>query len=934
MAVTGLWLHARHTRFIRRLLLLTSGILLFLVTTRYLFLVQQQNEHAQQITIQRFDLLAEILDQHLNQPIFLPLRASATATDTSTPVPSPALQAAQKPLQIALDSYAVGLINSQAVLFDPQGQPMLANTLQHNQRYLAEVAERPDPPREVRRFVEQRFEAWHALPQGYWLYVRHTVSPIPITPWFWWYTLGAPLLFIGLVLWVIVRPLQQIFEHLQRLTFFAQQIDQQAEYYPLEWRSSEYQINGLIHALNRLSHRYIQQRQALSQARDLQAILIEASPEIVFRIDSDNKICYLNSRFEQEIGLPREQFMHQVLTDVVQPLEPDQQTILARLNHAAQHVRMQVRCSGHRAVFDLWLNPIRQSDGQLSGYTGILHNIHAYHDKFEALDTEMAAVHQQLIENQHILATMSHELRTPLNGILGMTQLLRETETNQEQADYLRTLYQSGQSMLRLVNDILDLAKLDAGKMQTESIEFDLLELTLDVSDLMMASASSRAIEFVRFVHPNCPRFLHGDPHRIRQILLNLLGNAFKFTQTGYVGLLVDVVSDHEVVSHLTMRPDLPADAVWIRFQVVDTGVGIPLERQADLFQFFAQADQSVSRRFGGTGLGLAISRGLAEAMSGCIKLSSESGQGTTFDLYLPLQQQSQTPVYQRPARLEHVVFVVFDHLPINLAGFAQLFTHFGLVYQLDHDLNQMNVRIQGLLAQQIRPMLLVDHQLLGELGLRDWVSESVIRACDWVLLSRQPRRSIPLRQLDGFTGFVLKPFRTEHLWAEVLSLVSQQQDVELDDPEWVKQSDTEQAALLSEFFASLPDVPAEPEQKLQVLLAEDNIVNQKVASKMLQKLDCEVVVVENGQQAVDYLATHSQIHLVLMDCRMPEMDGLEATRRIRAARNSVPIVALTANDTDEDREACMDAGMDEFLAKPIDQVRLGQLVRRFNALR
>jgi len=155
-----------------------------------------------------------------------------------------------------------------------------------------------------------------------------------------------------------------------------------------------------------------------------------------------------------------------------------------------------------------------------------------------------------------------------------------------------------------------------------------------------------------------------------------------------------------------------------------------------------------------------------------------------------------------------------------------------------------------------------------------------------------------------------------------------------LDDPEWVVQSEAEQASLLSDFFASLPDVPAEPEQKLQVLLAEDNIVNQKVASKMLQKLDCEVVVVENGREAVEYLAQPNQIHLVLMDCRMPEMDGLEATRRIRAARNSVPIVALTANDTEEDREACMEAGMDEFLAKPIDQVRLGQLVRRFSALR
>ena len=179
-----------------------------------------------------------------------------------------------------------------------------------------------------------------------------------------------------------------------------------------------------------------------------------------------------------------------------------------------------------------------------------------------------------------------------------------------------------------------------------------------------------------------------------------------------------------------------------------------------------------------------------------------------------------------------------------------------------------------------------------------------------------------------------MKPLRIEHLWAEMLSLISVQADAIVEDPEWVVQSDAEQSALLSDFFASLPEQPNELTEKLHVLLAEDNIVNQKVASKMLQKLDCEVVVVENGREAVEYLATHSEIHLVLMDCRMPEMDGLEATRQIRASRNSVPIIALTANDTDEDREACMAAGMDEFLAKPIDQARLGQLVRRFSALR
>ncbi|MFZ3193007.1 MAG: response regulator [Moraxellaceae bacterium] len=929
MAVTGLLSHIRHTRLIRRLVMVTAAVLLFSLFSRYVFLSAQQERHAQQLAVQRFEFLAELLAQQLDQSAPKPFDQQQSNPQQL------ALQPNEQPLQLMIDSYAVGLVNSQVVLFYPSGQPMLASSLQHHHRYLSEVAVWPDPPRSERHFVDQRLQAWQALPQGHWLYVSHVLSPAPISRWFWWYALGVPLLLAGVFLLVLVLPLSRLFDRLQQLTLFAQQIDQQTLYQQIEWRSSEYQVNGLLHALNRLSHRYLQKQQALTQSRGLQATLVEASPEILFQVDAQNRICYLNSRFEQEIGLPREHFLNQVLTDVLQPLEAGHQAILGRLSQVAQQVRMQVRCSGHRAVFDLWLNPIRHADGLLSGYTGILHNISDYHTQLEDIDAEMLLIHQQLFENQHILATMSHELRTPLNGILGMTQLLRETEMNQEQSDYLRTLYHSGQSMLRLVNDILDLAKLDAGKMQTESIEFDLLELTLDVSDLMLASAGQKAIEFVRFIHPSCPRFLQGDPHRIRQILLNLLGNAIKFTQSGYVGLLVDLVEPNEVVlrEHAS-KPDLSPDVAWIRFQVIDTGVGIPQERQADLFQFFAQADQSVSRRFGGTGLGLAISRGLAEAMSGCIQLSSHEGQGTTFNLYLPLQVQNQTLVYQRPAALHGLRLLAFEPLPINQLGLQRLFGYFQIDCRVYADLSQMGAIVQAALAQQLKPMLLIEHQLLEDLSLRDWVGEPMIRACDWVLMSRQPRRSIPLRQLEGFQGFVLKPLRVEHLWAEALSLVNLAQESVLEDPEWVSQSDAEQSAMLSDFFASLPDEPPETAEKLHVLLAEDNIVNQKVASKMLQKLDCEVVVVENGREAVEYVAAHSEIHLVLMDCRMPEMDGLEATRRIRASRNSVPIIALTANDTEEDREACMQAGMDEFLAKPIDQARLGQLVRRFSALR
>ena len=225
MAVTGLLLHIRHTRLIRRVVMMTVGVLLFLLVSRYVFLSLQQEERAQQLALQRVDFLVELLAQQLklsDQPLSSPESATRQQSAQQTVV--------QSQLQVMIDSYSVGLLNNQVVLFYPSGQPMLANTLQDNHRYLSDVAVWPDPPRSERRFVGQRLYVWQSLPQGYWLYASHTVRTTPIAAWFWWYTLGTPLLFVGIVLLMLVLPLGRIFEHLQQLTSFAQQIDHQSHY--------------------------------------------------------------------------------------------------------------------------------------------------------------------------------------------------------------------------------------------------------------------------------------------------------------------------------------------------------------------------------------------------------------------------------------------------------------------------------------------------------------------------------------------------------------------------------------------------------------------------------------------------------------------------------------------------------------------------------
>jgi CheY-like chemotaxis protein len=542
---------------------------------------------------------------------------------------------------------------------------------------------------------------------------------------------------------------------------------------------------------------------------------------------------------------------------------------------------------------------------------------------------------------------------------LGMAQLLRETQLDQEQNEYARTLYNSGQAMLRLVNDILDLSKLDAGKMQTEQLDFDLLELSIEVCDLMAASAAQKSLELVSFIDPDSPRFLQGDPYRIRQILLNLINNAIKFTSIGYVALHVrPIAADDPVivalgpllrqdddadvdVSHADLHAaheraplqevDAPVDHQWVMFEVSDSGVGIAPENQQALFQFFAQADRTVSRRFGGTGLGLAISRGLAEAMNGCITLSSEPNQGTVFRVYLPLVKQSEVPMYHRPILLANLAVEVFEPLDLNRQGLSRLFQSLSIHAEMHDDLSGLAIAAERTSSQH--PILLIDYELLDDRPLADYLSRyPELRQAHCILLSRRSRRSIPARMIEGFEGFVFKPLRVEHLLAELLRMLDGD-DQALDEP-----PQENQQALMDAFFAQVKQTPTTAMQtgqlSLRVLLAEDNIVNQKVASKMLQKLGCEVTVVEDGQQAVDFLMGNQPVDLVLMDCRMPNMDGLEATRLVRRQMNSIPIIALTANDTDEDREACMNAGMDDFLAKPLDQSVLSNLIARFRLLR
>jgi PAS domain S-box-containing protein len=894
-------------QLIQRLFWITLAFAVLSLCLRYVVILVQQQRHLEQETVVQIQFLHALLDRSLNQ--------TAAPNVLS--------------LQLILDTYANQQDNVQLVLFDPQGVPLALTEQQGTSRQIRSLPVWHANQDQTPIIDQNTLTVWRQLSQDYMLYVRQPLVLEPLGMGWWAISMILPISLTLVYLVLLFSPMWRFFNRLRELTQYGMAIDSADQHHVIHWRSQDHELQGFQYALHRISYRYHQKKSHLIQARQFQRALIDSSPDVILQLDARSRINFVNGSFERMTKLPRERVLGRRLAQVVEAIDQQQQQMIRQLGQWSQQVRTVVRLVGNETDFDLWLNPLHDDQGKLCGYAGTLHEVSDYQQQIRELCVSADQAQQRLSENERMLATMSHELRTPLNGILGMAQLLRETPLDQEQGEYARTLYNSGQAMLRLVNDILDLSKLEAGKMLTEILEFDVLEVSTEVCDLMAASAAQKNLELISFIDPSCPRFLWGDPYRIRQILLNLIGNAIKFTQNGYVALNIRPVMQDDIQGFDFSTVPINEQTHWLMFQVSDSGVGIPKERQADLFQFFAQADRSVSRRFGGTGLGLAISRGLAEAMHGLIELHSEEGAGTTFSLYLPLDVHDVIPIYQRPRRLTHFDLVVFDANPVNQVGLRRLMDALHIEGEIYESLSQLD-EVQQHFDHQDLPILLIDHELLQGQPIGHYLADyPSLEHAYCILLSRQPLRSIPEHLYEGFSGFVLKPLRVEHLLAELLRIVD---DEEEEIEEHLPQE--EQQRMMAAFFASLKESEQEQPPALRVLLAEDNIVNQKVASKMLQKLGCEVVLAENGRQALEKLSSESKIDLILMDCRMPEMDGLEATRAIRSQMNSIPIIALTANDRDEDREACMEAGMDDFLAKPLDQNALGVLIRRFSLLR
>lgn len=690
--------------------------------------------------------------------------------------------------------------------------------------------------------------------------------------------------------------------------------------------------------------------QPLAMARIQESVfshIIDELPGAIFVKDIQNeyRLCFVNREAENFFSYKREQMIGKRDADLFSREEADFFHAIDRQVVESGKI-MDIPCeriTTSQGIMLLHTRKVPISDengnpryllGLAQDITERVHNEQELLEYKEALEKKVYERTQKLAEatkkaeeanrlKSEFLATMSHEIRSPMSGVLGMAELLLETNQTVEQANLTKTIINCGEALLNVIEDILDFSKIEANRMEVHPIAMNMHELVDDVCTLYSSKAREKALELVVRYVPGTEQFVYADPVRVRQILSNLINNAIKFTKKGHI---VVTVREGQKISE---------DGLALEFCVQDTGIGIAAVEQEHIFDKFAQVDASATRSYGGTGLGLSISKRLAELMGGDITVDSRAGEGAAFTFVLPVIRNTKDVFIQsEPPSLKDVRLLVVDDLPIVTQLIDEQMTLAGMRVDRAVGGKEALLMMKRAAAQgDPYKIALVDYlmpSMNGEVLAR--AISDVPEIADTCLIMMTAAGN-PIVGDDaakkGFSAYISKPVRRDvlvdmmaHVWTQYQSGLKDVL-IRVDTLNFGKEKTAEDDVRLD---------------STTILLAEDSRINQAFAQEVLETMGCRLIIASNGSEALNALDANKDISLVLMDCQMPVMDGFEASRIIAQRKkdgilpDSLPVIALTANAMEGDRERCIEAGMNDYLSKPVRRKDLRQTVYRWVA--
>jgi two-component system, sensor histidine kinase and response regulator len=645
----------------------------------------------------------------------------------------------------------------------------------------------------------------------------------------------------------------------------------------------------------------------------LLATIVEQSSEAIWTKDLGGNITSWNSGAAAMFGYAPHEAIGRPL-NVSESTPAEEQARMRRLvagERFSYDARATTR-SGTAIDIQVAVAPLLDDGNRCIGSIAVARDVTQHKRSEEALRLAREAAEAANHAKSSFLARMSHEIRTPMNGVLGMTELLLETGLTSTQRKYAETVQRSGKNLLGIINDLLDFSKIEAGKLELENVDMDLRRTIDDIVDLLAERAHAKGLELACSIPPDLPTHVRGDPLRLGQVLTNLVGNAIKFTEHGSV--VIRVASVDETPASLAMR-----------FEVTDTGVGISPESQSRIFDEFAQADGSTTRKHGGSGLGLAISKQLVEMMGGAIHVESALGAGSTFWFTASFDKQSSQPQAESRGApvglLTGVRVLIVESSAINRGILLEQMANWEMSIRVAETPKQaMDLLVQAASRSVPYDLAIIDLGLPGvdalELARTIRAARADIAKLRLVMLTRRHADSRIAREA-GFDACLVKPVRQTMLYECLVNVMAGRPQ--------------EAVALPVE---SAPVAKARAGIRGSILVVEDNLINQQVALGILQIQGYSVAVANNGREALDAYAKGA-FDLILMDCHMPEMDGFEATMEIRRREQAsgsrrVPIVALTANAMAQDRDECLNAGMDDHVAKPFSMQTMQDMLDRW----